>query len=82
MTGAPDWVTVRTGLFGTSETFVPLDTARIDGSDLVVAQAREVIKDAPRVEVDGALTPEEEQVRYRHYGIGAGARVAAAGVEA
>ncbi len=70
VTDIPDWVTVRTGLFGTSETFVPLDTARIDGNDLVVAHAREIIRDAPRVEVDGSLSPEEEQVLYRHYGIG------------
>lgn len=80
VTGAADWVTVRTGLFGTSETFVPLDTARIDGNDLVVAHAREVIKDAPRVEVDGSLSPQEEQVLYRHYGIETSAGLA--GVDA
>jgi len=70
VTGAPDWVTVRTGLFGTAETFVPLQAARVEGDDLVVPYAKDLIKDAPRVEADGALSPQEEQVLYRHYGVG------------
>jgi len=70
ITGAPDWVTVRTGLFGAAETFVPLQTARIEGGDLVVPYAKDLIKDAPRIEADGSLSPQEEQVLYRHYSVG------------
>ena len=70
--GTPSWVTVRTGLFGTAETFVPMDAARLDGHDVVVPYARELVKDAPRVEADGSLSPAEEQTLYRHYGLGAG----------
>jgi uncharacterized protein (TIGR02271 family) len=70
VTGAPDWVTVRTGLFGTSETFVPLQGARVEEGDLVVPYAKDLIKDAPRIDADGALSPEEEQILYRHYGVG------------
>jgi stress response protein YsnF len=70
VTGDPDWVTVKTGLFGSAETFVPLDAARIEGSDLVVPYAKDLIKDAPRVEEDGSLSPQEEQVLYRHYSVG------------
>ena len=69
-TGLLSWVTVRTGLFGSAETFVPLDDARIEGTELVVPHARDLIKDAPRIEVDGSLSPEEEQLLYRHYSIG------------
>ena len=69
LTGAPDWVTVRTGLFGVAETFVPLRAARIEGNDLVVPYAKDLIKDAPRIETDGALSPQEEQVLYRHYSV-------------
>src|SRR5687768_18524601 len=29
--GQPTWVTVKTGLFGTSESFVPLQGARLEG---------------------------------------------------
>jgi uncharacterized protein (TIGR02271 family) len=72
-TGAPTWVTVRTGLFGTAESFVPLEGARLVGDDIVVAFDKETIKDSPRVEVDGTVTPAEEQELFRHYGLQRGA---------
>lgn len=71
-TGAPSWLTVKTGLFGPAETFVPIDTARLDGRDVVVSYAKDLIKAAPRVDVDGSLSPEEEQTLYRHYALGTG----------
>jgi uncharacterized protein (TIGR02271 family) len=69
-TGAPNWVTVKTGLFGSAETFVPVENARLDGHDIVVSYTKDTIKAAPRVEADGSLSPEEEQTLYRHYGLG------------
>ena len=72
-TGAPSWVTVRTGLFGTAESFVPVDAARLDGDDVVVPYAKDLVKHAPRVDADGSLSPEEEQALYRHYGLGTSA---------
>jgi uncharacterized protein (TIGR02271 family) len=68
-TGTPSWVTVKSGLFGTSETFVPIDAARLEGSDLVVDYDKATIKDAPRIEADGSLTQDEEQALYQHYGL-------------
>ena len=35
-TSDPTWVTVKTGLFGTSESFVPLNQARLEGDDIIV----------------------------------------------
>ena len=35
-TGQPEWVTVKTGLFGTKETLVPISQAESDGQDLRV----------------------------------------------
>jgi len=70
-TGEPEWVTVTTGLFGTAESFTPLQGARVDGGDLVVAYDKDTIKAAPRVDADGSLSPEEEQSLYRHYGLSA-----------
>ncbi|WP_285244757.1 PRC-barrel domain-containing protein [Pseudarthrobacter sp. fls2-241-R2A-127] len=70
-TGEPTWVTVKTGLFGTSETFVPVDGARSEGEDLVVPFTKEHVKDAPRVDADGHLTPEEEDRLYTYYERGA-----------
>jgi uncharacterized protein (TIGR02271 family) len=70
-TGEPTWVTVKTGLFGTSETFVPVEGSRTEGEDLVVPYTKEHVKDAPRVDADGHLTPEEEDRLYTHYDRGA-----------
>ena len=70
-TGEPTWVTVTTGLFGTSQSFVPVEGARIDGGDLVVPYTKDQVKDAPRVDTDGHLEPEEEDRLYTHYERGA-----------
>lgn len=67
--GHPSWVTVRTGLFGTSETFVPLDAASAEGDTLRVGFDKATVKDAPRIDTDGALSPDEEDQLYRYYGI-------------
>lgn len=66
--GQPQWVTVSTGLFGTSESFVPLRGATLHGdSEVRVAYLKDVIKDAPRVGADSHLEPEEEDELYRYY---------------
>ncbi|MDP9986711.1 YsnF/AvaK domain-containing protein [Arthrobacter sp. FW306-05-C] len=66
-TGEPTWVTVKTGLFGTSESFVPVEGAHEQGEDLVVPYSKEHVKDAPRVDADGHLSPEEEDRLYTYY---------------
>ncbi|RJT75116.1 DUF2382 domain-containing protein [Arthrobacter cheniae] len=68
-TGDPSWVTVKTGLFGTSESFAPLQGANVTGDDVTIGYTKEQVKDAPRVESDGELSPEEEETLYRHYGL-------------
>jgi len=68
-TGEPSFVTVKTGLFGTAESFVPLQDATVTGSDIRVAYNKTEVKDAPRVDPDERITPEEEQRLYAHYGI-------------
>ena len=70
-TGEPTWVTVKTGLFGTSESFIPVEGARHQDDDLVVPYTKEHVKDAPRVDADGHLTPEEEDRLYTYYERGA-----------
>ena len=70
-TGAPSWVTVNTGLFGTSESFVPLQQADFTGEGLRVGYDKETIKDAPRMEADRHLEPAEEDELYRYYGLSA-----------
>lgn len=63
----PSWVTVKTGLFGTSESFAPLQGANINGNDVTIGYTKDQVKDAPRIESDGDLSPEEENRLYRHY---------------
>lgn len=70
--GQPTWVTARTGLFGTSESFIPLEGARLDGADLVVPYSKDQVKDAPRVDADGHLDPAEEDRLYEHYQLNGG----------
>src|SRR5687768_5127656 len=67
--GNPSWVTVSTGFFGTSETFIPIEGARFDGDDLHVAYDKDKIKGAPHMEVDQHLSETEEAELYRYYGL-------------
>ena len=55
-TGQPSWVAVKTGWFGTSESFVPLDAASIDGDIVRVPYDKDMIKGAPNYEVDVPLS--------------------------
>jgi len=71
-TGQPEWVTVRTGLFGTKESFVPLAAARVEGDELVVDIAKSKVHDAPRVDEDGHLSEEQENELYAYYGVSQG----------
>jgi uncharacterized protein (TIGR02271 family) len=70
-TGRPEWVSVKTGLFGTSESFVPIQAATVVEDHLEVPYGKSKIKDAPNVDVDagGHLSEEEEHRLYDHYGI-------------
>jgi uncharacterized protein (TIGR02271 family) len=69
-TGQPEWVTVQTGLFGTKETFVPLQGVTQQGDDLAVPYTKEKVKDAPTVGAeDGHISEAEEQELYRYYGL-------------
>ncbi|OMQ16169.1 photosystem reaction center subunit H [Modestobacter sp. VKM Ac-2676] len=66
--GNPEWVTVKTGLFGTKESFVPIADADLTGDGVRVPVTKSQVKDAPKIDTDGHLSPEEEQELYRYYG--------------
>ncbi|MBS7549369.1 PRC and DUF2382 domain-containing protein [Dietzia massiliensis] len=70
----PKFATVSTGLFGMSESFVPLQGARMEGDDLHVTYAKDQVKDAPRVDAGGHLSPDEENRLYEHYQLEDGGR--------
>ncbi|MFC4058838.1 DUF2382 domain-containing protein [Planomonospora corallina] len=68
-TGRPEWLCVKTGLFGTKETFVPTQAADIVADHVEVSLDKNRIKNAPNVDVDagGHLSAEEERELYRYY---------------
>src|SRR5215217_428728 len=70
-TGQPEWVTVRTGLFGTKESFVPIRDADLTNDGVRVPVSKDRVKDAPKIDTDGHLSPQEEE-DYRYYGMGTG----------
>ncbi|MFE9834314.1 PRC-barrel domain-containing protein [Streptomyces sp. NPDC005551] len=70
-TGRPEWVSVKTGLFGTSESFVPVQDASMVAGHLEVPYPKDMVKDAPHVDVGagGHLSVPEEHQLYEYYGI-------------
>ena len=69
-TGAPSWVTVKTGWFGTRESFVPLNSATVDGDTIQVPFDKETIKGAPHNEAGEPLSEDDERELYSYYGFG------------
>jgi len=68
-TGQPEWLTVKTGMFGTKESFVPLMGAHAEQDGLHVGALKDAIKDAPRIDDNGHLTEAEVAELYRHYNL-------------
>jgi sporulation protein YlmC with PRC-barrel domain len=68
-TGEPEWATVKTGLFGLKSTFVPIREAQVTGDDQVrVPFQKDQVKNAPRIDADGKLSPEQERELWEYYG--------------
>lgn len=65
--GQPLFVSVATGLFGMSESFVPLQGAAFDGHVLHVQYDKDTIKDAPRIDADDALTDSQQDEIWDYY---------------
>ena len=68
-TGEPEWLAVKTGLFGMKLSFVPIAGASEMEDHVMVPHTKDEVKDAPNVEADGELTQEEERRLYEHYGV-------------
>ncbi len=72
--GDVSWVTVKTGFFGSHESFVPTDDATIAGDTVTVPYDKDKIKGAPHFESGAELSPTDEDELYSYYGLGATAR--------
>src|SRR5437868_14147160 len=67
--GEPAWVTVKTGLFGSNESFVPLAEAELTDDGVRVPYDKERVKSAPNIETERELSEQEEDELYAYYGI-------------
>jgi uncharacterized protein (TIGR02271 family) len=63
-----EWALVTTGLFGSKQSFVPLDGASETADGISVPFDKGTVKDAPKIDPDGRLSQQEEAELYRHYG--------------
>jgi hypothetical protein len=68
-TGDPTWALVETGLFGMTQTFVPLVHATEIADGLQVPYEKRHIRNSPRVDPHDELTPDEEARLFAHYGV-------------
>ena len=68
-TGQPSWVTVKTGWFGTNESFVPLDAATIEDGTIRVPYDKDMIKGAPNNDAGAPLSETDEQQLYSYYNL-------------
>jgi hypothetical protein len=65
----PTWALVNVGLFGGRQIFVPMLQATEISDGLQVPYEKGHIKDAPRIDLHGELTPDEEATLFAHYGV-------------
>lgn len=66
-TGDPTWVTVKSGLLGGNETFVPLRGVSVANGRITVAFGKDQITNAPQVDADGPLSRAEEDQLTDYY---------------
>jgi sporulation protein YlmC with PRC-barrel domain len=68
-TDEPDWMTVKSGLFGTTELFVPLSQASLEGGEIHLPFPKDKVKDAPKIAAVEHLDTAQERELYRYYGV-------------
>jgi hypothetical protein len=67
-TGAPTWAAVRTGLFGTRHSVVPVREATVDDGALHLPVTADAVRSAPPMNGDH-LDPADEATLLQHYGL-------------
>jgi uncharacterized protein (TIGR02271 family) len=77
-TDHPEWVAVRTGLFGLDVSLVPLAAAQLRGEELHVPFDKERLKTAPHHDPGLELSPQDEIDLFSHYGVPYGAQSSSA----
>ena len=68
-TDKPEWVAVKSGLFGSHVSLVPLAQDTWSGDTLTVPFGKDALRTAPHHDPDASLSPTDEDELYRHYGL-------------
>jgi len=68
-TDRPEWVSVRSGMFGSDVSIMPLRSADWDGRELRVPFDKQALKSAPHHDPGRDLSPRDEEDLFRHYGM-------------
>jgi uncharacterized protein (TIGR02271 family) len=71
-TNKPAWAAVKSGLFGSHVSLVPLTQGTWNGDTLTVPFGKDALKSAPHHDPDSSISPTDEQELYRHYGMTGG----------
>jgi uncharacterized protein DUF2382/PRC-barrel domain protein len=66
----PGWGSVHTALFGLRETLVPLGEAKPEDDRLRLPYEAQHVKHAPSLDPDVQLSADDEELLFRHYGMG------------
>ena len=69
-TDRPAYAGVRTGLFGRNESIIPLSAVTERDDELVVPYDADHVRDAPSLDPDAALVPEDADRLAAHYDAG------------
>jgi sporulation protein YlmC with PRC-barrel domain len=65
----PEWLVVKTGLFGTKKVLVPAGDVRLEGEKLMVPYTHDRAKQAPSVDNEEAISEDEKRELYLYYGL-------------
>ncbi|WP_020500216.1 DUF2382 domain-containing protein [Sciscionella marina] len=68
-TRRPEWAAVKSGLFGSHISLVPLDKGRWDGVALTMLFDKAALKNAPHHDPGSELSAGDEQELYQYYGL-------------
>ncbi|GAA4694020.1 PRC and DUF2382 domain-containing protein [Pseudonocardia yuanmonensis] len=68
-TQRPEWAAVKSGLFGSHISLVPLATADLAGNELRVPFDKDALQSAPHHDPDRELSVQEEKQLFEHYGV-------------
>jgi uncharacterized protein (TIGR02271 family) len=66
-TDQPTWLAVKSGLFGSHVSLMPIAATDFDGETITVPYTKDQLNSAPHHDPDTALTPAEEDELFRHY---------------